>query len=86
MGPLSDAKDFQSGIWRPQELEEHLVADGIAFEIEHGQRIAIVGDNGQGKTPLLRTLVHSLEPLAGNMKWGHNIEIGTYAQHVLLHA
>ena len=58
------------------------VADDIQLEIEHGQRMAIVGDNGQGKTTLLRTLVHSLDPLGGSMKWGHNIDIGTYAQHV----
>lgn len=61
---------------------DHRVADGIQLEIEHGQRAAIVGDNGQGKTTLLRTLVHSLDPLDGQMKWGHGIEIGTYAQHV----
>ena len=61
---------------------DHQVADNIQLEIEHGQRAAIVGDNGQGKTTLLRTLVHSLDPLGGNMKWGHGIEIGTYAQHV----
>jgi len=61
---------------------DHRVADDITLEIEHGQRAAIVGDNGQGKTTLLRTLVHSLEPLDGNVKWGHGIEIGTYAQHV----
>lgn len=60
----------------------HRVADDIRLEIEHRQRIAIVGDNGQGKTTLLRTLVHSLEPLEGQMRWGHGIEIGTYAQHV----
>lgn len=60
----------------------HVVADDISLEIEHGQRAAIVGDNGQGKTTMLRTLVHSLEPLEGRLKWGHGIEIGTYAQHV----
>ncbi len=60
----------------------HVVAEDISLEIEHGQRAAIVGDNGQGKTTMLRTLVRSLEPLDGNMKWGHGIEIGTYAQHV----
>lgn len=58
------------------------VADSINFEIEHGQRVAIVGDNGQGKTTLLRTIVHSLDPVDGIMKWGHGVEIGTYAQHV----
>lgn len=61
---------------------DHRVADSITLEIEHGQRAAIVGDNGQGKTTLLRTLVYSLDPLAGQMKWGYGVEIGTYAQHV----
>lgn len=61
---------------------DHRVAENISLEIEHGQRAAIVGDNGQGKTTLLRTLVHSLDPLEGNMKWGYGVEIGTYAQHV----
>lgn len=58
------------------------VASDITLEIEHGQRAAIVGDNGQGKTTLLRTLVGSLPVLGGQMKWGHGSEIGTYAQHV----
>jgi ATP-binding cassette subfamily F protein 3 len=60
----------------------HVVADGINLEIEHGDRAAIVGDNGQGKTTLLRTLVHSLDPMGGTLKWGHGVDIGTYAQHV----
>lgn len=58
------------------------VAKDIVLEIEHGSRAAIVGDNGQGKTTLLRTLVGSLNPLQGNVKWGFGCEIGTYAQHV----
>ncbi|MCA9199754.1 MAG: ABC-F family ATP-binding cassette domain-containing protein [Planctomycetales bacterium] len=61
---------------------DHSVATGIGIEIDHGQRAAIVGDNGQGKTTLLRTLVDSLEPLAGQVKWGYGCEIGVYAQHV----
>ncbi len=60
----------------------HCVAKDITLEIEHGQRAAIVGDNGQGKTTLLRTLVGSLPVLDGTMKWGYGCEIGTYAQHV----
>jgi ATP-binding cassette subfamily F protein 3 len=58
------------------------VADSIDLEIEHGSRTAIVGDNGQGKTTLLRTLVGSLDQLAGKVLWGHHCNIGTYAQHV----
>ncbi|MCA9262402.1 MAG: ABC-F family ATP-binding cassette domain-containing protein, partial [Planctomycetales bacterium] len=60
----------------------HTVARDITVEIEHGQRTAVVGDNGQGKTTFLRTLVDSLEPTAGHVKWGHGCRIGTYAQHV----
>ncbi|MCL5460030.1 multidrug ABC transporter ATP-binding protein, partial [Loigolactobacillus coryniformis] len=35
-----------------------------------------------GKTTFLRTLVDSLQPLAGQVRWGYGCEIGTYAQHV----
>ena len=58
------------------------VASGIDVEIVHGSRAAIVGDNGQGKTTFLRTLVSSLEPVGGEVKWGYGCEIGIYAQHV----
>jgi ATP-binding cassette subfamily F protein 3 len=58
------------------------VAEGIDLEIVHGSRAAIVGDNGQGKTTFLRTLVGSLPPRAGAVRWGHGCDLGTYAQHV----
>ena len=61
---------------------DHRVAEDINVEIDHQQRTAIVGDNGQGKTTLLRTLVGSLDTIDGNVRWGHNCKIGTYAQHV----
>ena len=61
---------------------DHVVASGIELEVEHQQRAAIVGDNGQGKTTLLRTLVDSLKPIDGKVRWGYGCEIGVYAQHV----
>jgi ATP-binding cassette, subfamily F, member 3 len=61
---------------------EHEVASDIHVEIEHGSRVALVGDNGQGKTTFLRTAVASLEPLVGQIRWGYGCEIGVYAQHV----
>ena len=61
---------------------ERQVATGITLEIDHGERAALVGDNGQGKTTFLRTVVDSLKPLAGETRWGHGCQIGTYAQHV----
>ncbi len=76
----------QGAVLRCEDLSigypDHQVATDIQVEIEHQQRTAIVGDNGQGKTTLLRTIVGSLEPLSGSVRWGHGTEIGTYAQHV----
>lgn len=62
--------------------EDHTVATGIDVEVDHQQRAAIVGDNGQGKTTFLRTLVDSLKPIKGTVRWGYGCKIGTYAQHV----
>ena len=75
-GPAVRCLDLKIG------YPDHQVAKEINLEIEHGQRAAIVGDNGEGKTTLLRTLVHSLDPLDGQVRWGHGCHIGTYAQHV----
>ena len=61
---------------------ERTIAADIDLEVDHGWRAAIVGDNGQGKTTFLRTVVDSLEPLAGEVRWGHGCQIGIYAQHV----
>ena len=61
---------------------DQIVADAIHLEIEHGNCTVVVGDNGQGKTTLLRTIVDSLAPLRGSCDWGHGCQIGVYAQHV----
>ncbi len=58
------------------------IADDIQLELDHGARAAIVGDNGQGKTTFLRTIVDSLKPMQGEVKWGHGCKLGVYAQHV----
>lgn len=61
---------------------ERQIAGDIELEIEHGSRAAIVGDNGQGKTTFLRTIVGSLPPMAGELRWGYACNYGVYAQHV----
>ncbi|MBX7103771.1 MAG: ABC-F family ATP-binding cassette domain-containing protein [Gemmataceae bacterium] len=58
------------------------IASDIQLELEHGSRAAVVGDNGQGKTTFLRTLVDSLMPLEGEVRWGFGCQVGVYAQHV----
>jgi len=61
---------------------ERPIAADIQLEVDHGMRAAVVGDNGQGKTTFLRTVVDSLKPLAGDVRWGHGCQVGVYAQHV----
>jgi len=75
-GPALRCMDLSIG------YPDHVVAEGIDLEVEHQQRAAIVGDNGQGKTTLLRTIVDSLKPIQGKAKWGYGCNIGVYAQHV----
>ena len=61
---------------------EREIATDINVEILHGSRVAVVGDNGQGKTTFLRTVAGSLDPLHGSLRWGFGCDIGCYAQHV----
>lgn len=53
---------------------------GLNLLAEVGERIAIIGPNGIGKTTLLRTLVNDLVPDHGKVKWSENSNIGYYAQ------
>ncbi|MFH7563931.1 ABC-F family ATPase [Oceanimonas smirnovii] len=48
--------------------------------IEVGERVAILGTNGIGKTTLVKTLVGGLTPDSGTIKWSENASIGYYAQ------
>lgn len=75
-GPALRCKNLTIG------YAERAVASDINLEVDHGSRAAIVGDNGQGKTTFLRTIVDSLSPLAGDVRWGHGCQVGVYAQHV----
>lgn len=61
---------------------EKTVASRIYMEIEQGAHVAVLGDNGQGKTTFLRTLANDLTPKGGKFKWGHSLKVAYYAQHV----
>ena len=51
------------------------------IEIKRGEKVALIGRNGEGKTTLMRVICSELEPLSGEAKIGHNVTIGYYAQN-----
>ncbi len=59
----------------------HIVSDAHA-EINRGDKIALIGANGKGKSTLLR-IIAGTEPISGERKWGHNVDESFYAQHQL---
>ncbi len=58
-----------------------VVFTGADIEIQRGEKIALVGRNGEGKTTFLRILAGELQPIDGEGKIGHNVHIGYYAQN-----
>ena len=51
------------------------------IEIKRGEKVALIGRNGEGKTTLMRVVMGQLEPFAGEARLGHNVQIGYYAQN-----
>ena len=60
---------------------EKRIFAGAEFTIERGQKIALVGRNGEGKTTFARMLIGELEATEGEIKIGANVNIGYYAQN-----
>ena len=58
------------------------VFNGVSTLIRRGERVALVGANGNGKSTLLRIMAGVLTPSTGTRVQGHNVDIGYYAQHV----
>ena len=51
------------------------------IEIKRGEKVALVGRNGEGKTTLMRIIAGQLEPIAGESRLGHNVDLGYFAQN-----
>jgi len=61
---------------------DNVIAGPIDLEVERGSKVAILGDNGQGKSTLLKTLAEVQPALSGSLRWGHATRVGFYHQHV----
>ncbi|MCB0663409.1 MAG: ABC-F family ATP-binding cassette domain-containing protein [Saprospiraceae bacterium] len=57
------------------------VLRNVDFQIERGDRVAFVGQNGQGKTTLAKILINEIKATHGEVKLGHNVHLGYYAQN-----
>jgi len=69
-----EAEDVSNG------YDEEMLFDGINMMVEVGERIAVIGPNGIGKTTLLRTLFGEMPPKSGEVKWSENANVGYFAQ------
>ena len=58
------------------------IVNNLSFTVEAGQKVAIIGANGVGKTTLLRMLAGDLEPDSGSVKWSDAADLGYMAQDV----
>lgn len=59
---------------------DHQVFDHATFTIKRGEKVAFVGKNGEGKSTLVKCIMGEL-PFTGNLKIGHNVKIGYFAQN-----
>ncbi len=59
---------------------EKIIGSNISFTFDRGEKVVIAGENGKGKSTLLKTLAGILAPIDGTVKWWHKADIGYYDQ------
>jgi ATP-binding cassette, subfamily F, member 3 len=80
--PMMVMEEVRCGYHTPDGAEIPIV-QRVALSIQNGQRIGLLGANGQGKSTLIKTLAGTLEPLGGHVRQGKGLQIGYFAQHQL---
>ena len=60
---------------------EKVVFADAQIEVRRGEKVALVGRNGEGKTTLMRVIMNELDPMSGDSRVGYNVNIGYYAQN-----
>ncbi|HEY4254870.1 MAG TPA: ABC-F family ATP-binding cassette domain-containing protein [Chlamydiales bacterium] len=61
--------------------DTHKVINKFSCEIERGDKIAVIGNNGRGKTTLLKLLAGKLQPTSGKIVPGHQLDVGYFPQN-----
>ncbi len=80
--PMLAFSDVACG-YRADHGGEKRIVEGIDRSVLAGQRIGILGANGQGKSTLVKTIVGALPPLSGEIVSGKGLKIGYFAQQEL---
>lgn len=75
-------EDVRCG-YRTEDGAEIPIVEGVTLSIQNGQRIGLLGANGQGKSTLIKTLAGTLDALSGHVRQGKGLQIGYFAQHQL---
>ena len=70
-----DARDIA------KSFGEKKVLGGLSFKVMRGQKVALVGQNGQGKSTISKLIMHELDLSGGSIEHGHNTQIGIFHQN-----
>jgi ATP-binding cassette subfamily F protein 3 len=82
--PMLAMQDVDFGYPAPPEGgEPTTIVRGISRSVQAGQRIGILGANGQGKSTVVKTIARALQPLSGQLTEGKGLNIGYFAQQEL---
>ena len=57
------------------------IVSNVNLVVERGTKVAFIGPNGAGKTTLVKMMLGELEPMAGSVTIGNNVDVATFAQH-----
>jgi ATP-binding cassette subfamily F protein 3 len=80
--PMLVMEDVRCG-YHADDGAEIPIVERVTLSIQNGQRIGLLGANGQGKSTLIKTLAGTLAPLSGHVREGKGLTIGYFAQHQL---
>lgn len=69
-------KDLEIGYDKPIQK--------VSFDLYRGQKLGVIGENGIGKSTLLKTIVGAIEKLGGEFEFGHNVQVGYFDQQMAL--